>query len=189
MSPAHYFLQCLGHLSQICTPSPSFSPSLSPSLTHTITCTLSGTLSIYLSIYIYICTYIYTYMYVDIFFFNFPFSISLLISILPHAYTHTHTHTHILSSSFPLSLIPPSQSSQPINRWEYLANKNDEFWFRTNSDAPRFRIVRSKVSISHHRAGSNQKAHKDDRDIVRDKDKEKENGAECIQEKNNLSGK
>jgi hypothetical protein len=115
-----------------------------------------------------------------------------------HTHTHTHTHAHahtsslnsnFLSSSFPLSHILPSQSSQPTNRWEYLANKNDEFWFRTNSDAPRFRIVRSKVSISHHRAGSNHKAHKDDREEVRDKEEEQEKGVECVKEKKDLSGK
>jgi hypothetical protein len=49
--------------------------------------------------------------------------------------------------------------------------------------------VRSKVSIAHHRAGSNQKTHKDDREKFRDKDKEKDIGAESVQENNDLTGK
>lgn len=61
-----------------------------------------------------------------------------------------HTHTHIsMSPLIPFFHFAHTLAFQPTNRWEYLANKGEEFWFRTNCGAAKFRIVRSKVSVSH----------------------------------------
>ena len=33
------------------------------------------------------------------------------------------------------------------NRWEYVLNRKNEFWFRTNYEAKKFKIVKSKINF------------------------------------------
>ena len=51
----------------------------------------------------------------------------------------------IFLSSF--IIVIPLDFFSCTNRWEYVLNRKNEFWFRTNYEAKKFKIVKSKINF------------------------------------------